>query len=93
MRKEEKMLYYFILGVLFVEVIFPLLDCMATVIAALLEVFKGKCSVKLTEYNCQIQKLSKGLESDDSETRVIGFAVNNIAEEAEDEDGDEPEED
>lgn len=86
------MLYYFILGILFVQIISPLLDCIATVIAALLEVFKGKCSVKLTEYNCQIQKMTKELELDDTDTRVIGFAVNNLTE-AEEEYSDEPEED
>ena len=56
---------------IFATTIAPILDSAAAVIMTGLEAIKGKWSVKITEYNYQIQK--RGDEP--VQSRVIGFAV------------------
>lgn len=61
----------FIAGMIFATVIAPILDSLTTVLMTGLEIIKGKYTLKIAEYNSQIQKL--GYEPEDS--RVIGFVV------------------
>lgn len=55
---------------IFASAIAPILDSATAVILTGLEAIKGKWTVKITEYNCQIQKMG----DEPSSTRVIGFA-------------------
>ena len=48
----------------------PILDSATQVVLTGLEAIKGKWTVKITEYNCQIQKIG----DEPSSARVIGFA-------------------
>ena len=61
---------YFIAGMIFATVIAPILDSLTAVIMTALEAIKGKITVKITEYNYQIQKLG----DEPISPRVIGFA-------------------
>ena len=56
---------------IFATTIAPILDSAAAVIMTGLEAIKGKWSVKITEYNYQIQKMG----DEPIQSRVIGFAV------------------
>ena len=49
----------------------PVLETAASTVMTGLEALKGKWSVKITEYNYQIQKLG----DEPTSTRVIGFAA------------------
>lgn len=61
----------FLAGIIFATVIAPILDSLTAVIMTGLEVIKGKMTVKITEYNCQIQKLG----DEPINSRVIGFST------------------
>ena len=69
--KGASILKNFIAGVIFATTIAPILDSAAAVIMTGLEVIKGKWTVKITEYNYQIQQLGE----EPTSTRVIGFAT------------------
>jgi len=56
---------------IFATAIAPIVDSAAAVIMTGLEAIKGKWSVKITEYNYQIQKMG----NEPTESRVIGFAL------------------
>ena len=62
----------FIAGMIFATAIAPILDSAAAVIMTGLETIKGKWTVKITEYNYQIQKIG---ESESNQTHAIGFAA------------------
>ena len=57
---------------IFVIVISPILEEIAAIIVSALEVIRGKCSVKVAEYNHQISNIEK--ESVDK-IRQIGFEI------------------
>ena len=69
--KGASILKKFIAGMIFATTIAPILDSAASVIMTGLEAIKGKWTVKITEYNYQIQKLG----DEPTSTRVIGFAA------------------
>jgi hypothetical protein len=69
--KGASILKKFIAGMIFATAIAPILDSATAVIMTGLEAIKGKWTVKITEYNYQIQKL--GDES--TPVRAIGFAA------------------
>ena len=69
--KGASILKKFIAGMIFATAIAPILDSATAVIMTGLEVLKGKWSVKVTEYNYQIQKLG----DEPTSSRVIGFAA------------------
>ena len=56
---------------IFATAIAPILDSAATVIMTGLETIKGKWTVKITEYNCQIQKIGE----EPTSSRAIGFTA------------------
>ena len=68
--KGASILKKFIAGMIFATAIAPILDSATAVIMTGLEAIKGKWTVKITEYNYQIQKLGDEPVS----PRVVGFA-------------------
>ena len=66
-------LIYFIAGIVFATVIAPLLDALTVLIVTGIEVIKGKWTLKITEYNYQIQKI--GEDDECNHKHPIGFAV------------------
>lgn len=69
--KGASILKKFIAGIIFATTIAPILDSAAAVVMTGLEAIKGKWSVKITEYNYQIQKLG----DEPTSSRVIGFTA------------------
>lgn len=61
---------FFILGIVFCTLIYPLLDALCAVFLSALEILKGYCTVKITELNNTINKMS---EPEPQHTHVIGF--------------------
>lgn len=74
-------LIYFVLGILFVEIILPILEQLSAVLVSWLEVTKGKATVHITRMNDEIQKM--GLP--ETSTHVIGFHIPQDEEEEDDE--------
>lgn len=70
--KGASILKYFIAGMIFATVVAPILDSLTAVIMTALEAIKGKITVKITEYNYQIQNIG---EDDIPPTRTIGFSA------------------
>ena len=68
--KGASILKKFIAGMIFATAIAPILDSAAAVIMTGLEAIKGKWTVKITEYNYQIQKLG----DEPTSSHVVGFA-------------------
>ena len=64
---------YFILGILCVSLFLPLIDALASLLLTTVEVAKGYFSLKVAEYNQQLQKVTYG-EDYDAPKRLIGFA-------------------
>lgn len=75
---------YFIAGILFVQIVIPILDGIAALFLALVELIKGRINIDIVKSNVKIQKLKDSLD-DDGPKRAIGFAV---PEETEEEDED-----
>ena len=62
----------FILGMLMVQMFFPLIDGLTALILSGLEALKGYFSIKVTEYNAKMRKMV--MEDDESKMNPIGFA-------------------
>lgn len=77
-------LIFFILGIIFIELIIPVIEALTIVIVTALEVAKGKLNMIISNYNIQIQKMADELEPEN--THAIGFVVNNNELEEEEED-------
>ena len=78
------MFLYFILGILFIEVVIPLIEAIVTLLLTVIEIFKGKCSLKISQISAEIQELTK---EEEMPHRAIGFVVDsddNYDEEEED---------
>ena len=78
--KGASILKKFIAGMIFATTIAPILDSAAAVIMTGLEAIKGKWTVKITEYNYQIQKL--GGRSGDRRACTQGEAKHRCAHDA-----------
>ena len=63
---------YFIAGIVFVQIILPLLDSIVGVLVTSLEVIKSNWTKKIVAANCEICKMQS---PEESVTRVIGFAT------------------
>ena len=76
----------FIFGIIFIAFLYPIGDSLVSLLTTFLELVKGKLTLKIAEYNSQIEKLAT-----DAKTSVhaVGFAIPNIEEEEDDEDEDE----
>lgn len=73
--------WYFILGMFFIEFIYPICESICTIILSYLERIKGKLTVDITKTNLKLQKMA---EPPDSSTHVIGFSIDTDEEEEED---------
>lgn len=72
------MLWYFIFGIVFAIVLFPLLDAIIVLIATWIEVLKGRLSVKLAKYQKEIDDLDIGEKEE--KTPAIGFVYPDVEE-------------
>ena len=66
------MFLYFILGVLFIEVVIPIVEALVTLILTWIEVAKGKSSFTIAQLSADIAKIN---EPEEPPHRVIGFVV------------------
>lgn len=64
------MIYYFILGILFIDALLPIIEGIAGCICTRLEQYKAKCAVKINEYNVQIEEIMQPVEA-----HPIGFSI------------------
>ena len=83
--KEHKGLWFFLFGILFYEIIFPILDGIANTLLGYLQLVQGKQAVKMSEYKKKIQDL----ENEDEEphhTVAMGFQISPNNEEWEEDD-------
>lgn len=76
---------YFIAGILFVQIVIPILDGIAALFLALVELIKGRINIDIVKSNVKIQKLKDSLD-DDGPKRAIGFAIPEETEEEEEDD-------
>ena len=63
---------YSIAGIVFVQIILPLLDSIVGVLVTGLEVIKSNWTKRIVAANCEISKMQN---PEESVTRVIGFAT------------------
>jgi hypothetical protein len=79
-------LLYFILGIIFVEIIIPLLDALMGVVAVWLEALKTKSNEKITNSNIKMkQAISSAEEENIPPKRQIGFTAPACEEEEDEE--------
>lgn len=62
------MLFYFIIGILFIDIALPLLEGIIGCICTRMEQYKAKCAVKINEYNMEIETANMPVEA-----HPIGF--------------------
>ena len=72
----------FIFGIIFIAFLYPIGDSLVGLLTTFLELVKGKITLKIAEYNSQIEKLAAEQEI---VTPIVGFAIPNIEEEEDDE--------
>ncbi len=77
-------LLYFLLGIFFIQWFFPILESLSELATAAIELLKGKVGLKLAKYNAQIQKITEEMDAPIAD-HVIGFKVDPIDDEGEDE--------
>lgn len=77
-------LIFFILGIIFIELIIPVIEALTIVIVTALEVAKGRLNMTISNYNIRIQKMAEEFEPEN--THAIGFVVQNNEPEEEEED-------
>ena len=65
-----KKLLYFILGILFVQIISPVLDSLTSLLLTIIEVAKGYFNTKITKYNLQVKK---DYQKEEKYMPLIGF--------------------
>lgn len=61
---------YFILGVLFVLLIYPVIESLSSLILTTIEVAKGYLNTKIMKYNTQLKQMSS---EEDNTINPIGF--------------------
>ena len=76
---------YFIAGILFVQIVIPILDGIAALFLALVELIKGRINIDIVKSSVKIQKLKDSLD-DDGPKRAIGFVVSEETEEEDEDD-------
>lgn len=75
--KKNSPLYFFLFGILFYEIILPILSNITEVINGHCQLLQGKQAVKMTEYNEKVRKYKASLEETEIDTSVIGFSIPN----------------
>ena len=66
------MFLYFILGILFIEVVIPIVEALVTLILTWIEVAKGKSSFTIAQLSADVAKIN---EPEKQPQRAIGFVV------------------
>jgi len=79
-------LYFFLFGILFYEIIFPILSGLTEVIQGFFQLLLGKQAMKMTEYNEAIEKYKKEHEQEPESTTCIGFQIPSCSDDEEEED-------
>lgn len=72
----------FLLGGIFFYLILPILESIMSVICSVLEIFKAKCNLKITEYNSKISEINYQQE-EFPVAHPIGFNYTPVEEEDE----------
>lgn len=80
----SQQLLFFVLGIMFIEFVIPIIEALSVLLAAIIEIPKGKAMVVVSQCNKQIQDLSEDKESPHN---AIGFSISNYADESEEEEG------
>lgn len=78
-----ELLIIFILGILFIELIFPFLTTLFEVLTTYLETKKAKYGLIITESNAQIKRINED-EGHSENKRVIGFITEDTLEKEDD---------
>lgn len=87
--KKNSPLFFFLFGILFYEIIFPILSNIAEVINGFCQLIQGKQAIKMTEYNEKVRAYKKSLEESNESTSVIGFSIPNYEDDDDEEEDDE----
>lgn len=66
------MFLYFILGILFIEVVIPIVEALVNLILTWIEVVKGKSSFTIAQLSADIAKIN---EPEKQPQRAIGFVI------------------
>ena len=86
--KKNSPLYFFLFGILFYEIILPILSNVTEVINGFCQLAQGKQAVKMTEYNEKVRKYKEKLAAEGESVSAIGFSIPTY-EDNEEEDDDE----
>ena len=81
-----KELKFFLFGILFYEIIFPILSGIGEVIQGFLQLILGKQAVQMTKYNEAIEKYKEELNKEPEQTFAMGFHIPSHRDDEEDED-------
>ena len=86
--------WYFVLGIIFISIIFPILNGISEIILTWFELLKGKMNVKMTadqvasekqafDFKLECAKKEEEFGADEEKTFSIGFCADDIPEEDE----------
>lgn len=78
-------LFYFIMGIVFMELVYPYVSALFEVGLLQLESLKAQSSLKITKINSEIKKIAQEDEEPEN-SRVIGFVTENTEVEDDEED-------
>lgn len=81
-----KELKFFLFGILFYEIIFPILSGLSEVIQGFFQLILGKQAVEMTKYNEAIEKYKEELNKEPQQTFAMGFHIPSHSDDEEDED-------
>lgn len=81
-----KELKFFLFGILFYEIIFPILSGISEVIQGFLQLILGKQAVQMTKYNKAIEKCKEELNKEPEQTFAMGFHIPSYSDDEEEED-------
>lgn len=84
--KKKSSLHFFLLGILFYEIILPILSNVMEVINGGLQLIVGKQAVQMSKYNETIAKYKEKMSKDQESTSVIGFSIPSYSDEEEEDD-------
>lgn len=76
-------MFEFLMGGLFLYILLPIVESIMSATCTAIEVFKAKCSVKITEYNSKIAQINSVI--DGPVAHPIGFQYTPVEEEDEEE--------
>ena len=81
-----KELKFFLFGILFYEIIFPILSGLNEIIQGFFQLILGKQAVEMTKYNEAIEKYKGELNKESNHSFAVGFHVPSYSDDEEDED-------